>query len=186
MSNSPNQKEDTLFASKPDFHSRRSFLSILWVGLGLAALVEFAWLIFKYLSPHQKRAENPNNEAIVIAGPVDQFSMDSVTAFVRGKFYLCRLIDGGFIAVSRQCTHLGCTVGWDDEKKQFVCPCHSSAFDIRGEVVSLPAPRALDIYPVSIANNIVKVDAGKRARRDGFEAEQLVYPEQKQTRLDKL
>ena len=28
-------------------------------------------------------------------------------------------------------------------EQRFICPCHSSAFDIRGDVVNPPAPRAL-------------------------------------------
>jgi cytochrome b6-f complex iron-sulfur subunit len=179
-------KQDAESESSPDNPSRRSFLNKLWMGMGLAAIAEFAWLVFTYLAPNQKRTADANNEAKVIAGPVNQYPLDTVTAFIRGKFYLCRLQDGGFIAVSRQCTHLGCTIPWDDEKKRFICPCHSSTFDIRGEVINLPAPRALDIYPVSIINNMVQVDTGKRMRRNGFETNQLVYPEQKETKSGKV
>jgi cytochrome b6-f complex iron-sulfur subunit len=107
---------------------------------------------------------------------VDQYALNSVTAFVRDKFYLCRLEDGGFLAVSRKCTHLGCTVPWIDKEKRFVCPCHASAFDIRGEVVSAPAPRALDMYPVTIENNVVKVNTNQPIKRSEFRVEQVVYP----------
>ena len=41
------------------------------------------------------------------------------------------LEDGGFLALHRQCTHLGCTVPWVPARQAFVCPCHASAFDIR-------------------------------------------------------
>ena len=85
----------------------------------------------------------------------------SVTAFVRGRFYLARLADGGFLALSRKCTHLGCTVPWVATENKFVCPCHASAFDITGNVISPPAPRALDIYAVMIENDIVKVDTSR-------------------------
>jgi cytochrome b6-f complex iron-sulfur subunit len=99
-----------------------------------------------------------------------------VTAFPRGNFYLARLEDGGFLAVSRTCTHLGCTVPWVFAEKRFVCPCHASTFDITGNVVNAPAPRAMDLYEVFIENNIVKVDARKRIRRTEFRKEQVVYP----------
>ncbi len=109
-------------------------------------------------------------------GPVEGFKKTSVTAFARGHFYLCRLADGGFLALSRQCTHLGCTVPWDDEKKKFICPCHASAFDITGNVLSAPATRALDLFAVDIENNVVRVDTGRRIKRGGFRPEQVVYP----------
>jgi cytochrome b6-f complex iron-sulfur subunit len=84
--------------------------------------------------------------------------------------------DGGLLALSCKCTHLGCTVPWVEKEKKFLCPCHASAFDITGNVISAPAPRALDIFPVSIENNSVKVDTGKRIKRSGFEPKQVVYP----------
>ena len=77
--------------------------------------------------------------------------------------------------MSRQCTHLGCTVPWDDEQKKFICPCHASAFDITGDVLSAPATRALDLFTVDIENNMVRVDTGKRIKRSQFRPEQVVY-----------
>ena len=155
--------------------SRRSFFSILWIGLGIVALIEFVGVVTVFLLPRKKSVKAGDYATIIDAGPVDKFPKESVTAFIRGKFYLCRLEDGGFLAVSRKCTHLGCTVPWSDKDKKFVCPCHASAFDIKGEVISPPAPRALDVYYLFIENNIVKVDTGKRSKRSGFRADQVVY-----------
>ena len=109
-------------------------------------------------------------------GSVETFALDSVTAFVRGRFYLARLGDGGFLALSRKCTHLGCTVPWVDEEARFVCPCHASAFSIKGDVLAPPAPRALDLFEVAIENGEVLVDTGKRRKRGAFEPSQAVYP----------
>ena len=155
--------------------SRRSFLNKLWLALGSLALIEVVGLVVAYLRPGKPRGTSPA-EAVIEAGTVDRFANNSVTAFVRGKFYLCRLEDGGFMALSRKCTHLGCTVPWIDKEKRFACPCHGSAYDIRGEVISPPAPRPLDIYPVAIENNIVKVDTGKTMKRAELRDAQVVYP----------
>jgi cytochrome b6-f complex iron-sulfur subunit len=65
------------------------------------------------------------------------------------------------------------------KEKKFVCPCHASAFDITGNVISPPAPRALDIYAVNIENDIVKVHTGKPIKRSEFKTEQVTYPKQK-------
>lgn len=159
--------------------SRRSFLNILWIGLGFVALVEFISVVIAYLFPRRKKIKVGDFETIIDVGPAEKFSLDSVTAFVRGKFYLARLKDGGFLALSRKCTHLGCTIPWLSEEKKFICPCHSSEFDIRGEVLSPPASRALDVYRVFIENNIIKVDTGKRIKRSEFQAEHVVYPKKK-------
>jgi len=105
--------------------------------------------------------------------PVERLAPGSVTAFPEGRFYLARLEDGGFLALDRTCTHLGCAVPWVSSQKRFVCPCHASAFDIRGDVLSPPAPRALDLLPVRIENGIVKVETGRPIRRQRFERDQV-------------
>ena len=155
--------------------SRRSFFTLIWIGLGFVAFIEFIGIVTAFILPRKKKAKTGHFGAIIDVGPVEKFPKESVTAFIRGEFYLCRLKDGGFLAVSRQCTHLGCTVPWSDKEKKFVCPCHASAFDITGEVVSPPAPRALDFYHLYIENSIVKVDTGRRVKRSGFHTDQVVY-----------
>jgi len=163
----------------PDGSSRRSFLNKLWFALGFVALAEFIAVAFAYLRPGKPEARRGNTDAVVTAGAVAAFIPDSVTAFVRGRFYLARLADGGFLALSRKCTHLGCTVPWVEKEKRFACPCHASAFDITGNVIRPPAPRALDIYPLIIENDMVKVDASRTIKRSEFKADQVVYPVKK-------
>jgi cytochrome b6-f complex iron-sulfur subunit len=159
--------------------SRRSFLTILWAALGLVALAEFIAVAVAFLRPEKRAARRENTDAVVTAGAVDSFAPDSVTAFVRGRFYLTRLADGGFLALSRKCTHLGCTVPWVAGESKFVCPCHASAFDIGGAVISPPAPRALDIYAVTIENDTVQVDISRLIKRSEFKAEQVTYPKKR-------
>lgn len=152
--------------------TRRGFLGRTWLALGGVALVEYVWLGFEFLKPRQVPAEAL---PIVDAGPLDAFDPGSVTAFPAGKFYLVRLEDGGFLALSRTCTHLGCTVPWVEEEGRFLCPCHASAFDLRGVVANPPAPRPLDTHPVRVENGVVKVDLGRTVRRDGFDRDQVTY-----------
>ena len=159
--------------------TRRSFLNILWIILGGVALAEFVAVAFAFLRPRKSKAGGENADSIISAGAVERFTPNSVTAFVRGKFYLARLEDGGFLALSRTCTHLGCTVPWVEKEMKFACPCHGSAFDITGNVIEAPAPRALDIYPTTIENNMIKVDTRKPIKRSMFRVEQVVYPEKK-------
>ena len=156
--------------------SRRSFLNKLWVGLGLVALAEVVAVVFAFLRSNKSKMREADSGAMVTAGAVTTFEVNSVTAFVRGRFYLARLEDGGFLALSRKCTHLGCTVPWVEKEMKFACPCHGSAFDITGSVVNSPAPRPLDIYPISIENNVVKVDTSKPIKRDQFKVTQVMHP----------
>jgi cytochrome b6-f complex iron-sulfur subunit len=156
--------------------SRRSFLSKLWIGLGLVALAEVVAVVFTFLRSNKSQPRGENSHAMVTAGAVTTFEVNSVTAFVRGRFYLARLEDGGFLALSSKCTHLGCTVPWVEKEMKFACPCHASAFDITGAVINPPATRPLDIYPISIENNVVKVDTTKPIKRDHFKVSQVIHP----------
>ena len=153
-------------------HPRRSFLKWLWTGLGVIAVAEIVWVVTSFLRPRRRAVAA--EAALFVCGPQNEFDAGSVTAFPAGKFYLARLDDGGFLALHRECTHLGCTVPWSADKRRFVCPCHASTFDITGQVLAPPAPRPLDLLPVRIENGIVKVDTRQRLRRSEFRAEQVV------------
>jgi cytochrome b6-f complex iron-sulfur subunit len=153
--------------------SRRRFFRHAWLVLGGLAVLEYVWVVINFLRPRASLAEEGG---IVIAGPVERFEPGTVTAFQRGKFYLTRLEEGGFLAISRECTHLGCTVPWSDEEGRFVCPCHSSEYNEKGEVVSPPAPRPLDLFPVRIENDVVKVDTSEPQKRLKFEDAQVTSP----------
>jgi cytochrome b6-f complex iron-sulfur subunit len=159
--------------------TRRSFLNILWITLGGVALAEFVAVAFAFLRPRKLKTRGDDADSTITAGAVERFAPNSVTAFVRGKFYLARLEDGGFLALSRTCTHLHCSVPWVEKEMKFICPCHGSAFDITGNVIEAPAPRALDIYPMTIENKIIKVDTRKPIKRSTFRVEQVVYHKKK-------
>ena len=46
------------------------------------------------------------------------------------------------------CTHAACAIGWEAGRKHFVCPCHLSAFDLTGRVLTPPATDPLPHIPV--------------------------------------
>lgn len=52
--------------------------------------------------------------------------------------------EGGLHSVSLTCTHLGCTVRWNDAEGSWDCPCHGSRFDPDGAVLNGPAVRPLE------------------------------------------
>jgi len=155
--------------------ARRSLLNSLWLTLSGLALAETTWLVGSFLKPLQSNGSPDQLAKIIDAGPIDRFDRGSVTAFPQGRFYLVCTADGGFLALSRRCTHLGCTVPWDPEKGQFACPCHASVFDIRGDVIQSPAPRALDRFAVYIENKRVKVNTAKPIQRTAFRSDQVAY-----------
>ena len=141
--------------------------------LGGIAVLQVGWITASSLAPARRKKPVTDGPGVKVAGPVERFEPGSVTAFADGKFFLARLDDGGFLALHRKCTHLGCSVPWDSEQQRFACPCHASAFDIRGDVVNAPAPRPLDLFPVVIDNGMVKVDTARLIRRREFDPAQV-------------
>lgn len=156
-------------------NSRRSFLKKIWGALGIIAGLELSLISMSFLIPGKKKKQKYNVSKIKTVGRISDFKLNSVFPFRDGKFYLVRMNDGGFMALSLKCSHLGCAVVWNENRQEFVCPCHSSTFDIKGDVTRSPASRALDMYPVFIEEGMVKVDTSKSTRRIEFDKQQLVY-----------
>ncbi|MBW2328131.1 MAG: ubiquinol-cytochrome c reductase iron-sulfur subunit [Deltaproteobacteria bacterium] len=157
--------------------SRRSFLARIWIGLGVAALLQFlAGAVFFIVSGRKRTDEN--TPQLIASGSIADFAPGSVTLIAKGHLYLTRLDDGGFLAISRKCTHLGCAVPWMAERKQFECPCHSSVFDMTGNVIKAPAPRALDLYSISFERSMVMIDISRAIKRSTFTAQQPAYPQE--------
>ena len=109
-------------------------------------------------------------------GNYDQYPAGSVTPVEAGRFYLARLKDGGFLAIYRRCTHLGCAVPYDPATQEFICPCHGSAFTAEGDVLNPPAPRPLDLFALTInESGEITVDTSSPIERDHTNPTDIVY-----------
>lgn len=58
--------------------------------------------------------------------------------------YILKAADGRPRILSAVCPHLGCSIGWNETRVQFVCPCHNGVFAADGTLVSGPPPRGMD------------------------------------------
>jgi len=59
----------------------------------------------------------------------------------------------GFYCLSTTCTHLGCTPNWLSAEEKFKCPCHGSGFQKTGINFEGPAPRPLERYKITLAED---------------------------------
>lgn len=71
--------------------------------------------------------------------------------------WVVKKADNSIVAFGPQCTHLGCAYHWEMDTKKFVCPCHASYFSIDGQVLTGPAPRALDRYQTKVESNRLQI-----------------------------
>jgi menaquinol-cytochrome c reductase iron-sulfur subunit len=53
------------------------------------------------------------------------------------------------LVVSSICPHLGCTVPWVSEKREFICPCHGAVYAPDGARISGPCLRGMDTLETS-------------------------------------
>jgi Rieske Fe-S protein len=82
----------------------------------------------------------------VPAGTLASLSIGSLRS-VGGEPLAIGRDSGGVYAMTLTCTHAGCEANVSGQ--EIICPCHGSTFDANGNVVSGPAPAALEHFAVS-------------------------------------
>jgi Rieske Fe-S protein len=164
---------DDMLKKKPENSlTRRDFLGIGWAFSLVALFGQAGFGLARFLAP---RTEPGGFGGRVIAGRADEFQPGTVSHVQKGRFYISRLKDGGYLALWQRCTHLGCTVPWREDEGRFHCPCHSSIFTAVGEVVSGPAPRPLDIFPIEVVDGDLVINTGEPIERSKFDPSQVTH-----------
>ncbi|MEO5974490.1 MAG: Rieske 2Fe-2S domain-containing protein [Ilumatobacteraceae bacterium] len=67
-------------------------------------------------------------------------------------------MEAGLVALYQKCPHLGCRVPTCQTSQWFECPCHGSQYNRVGEKKGGPAPRGMDRFGVSLANDVFVID----------------------------
>ena len=150
--------------------SRREFLNVAWAVSLVGLFSQAGSALFNFFKP---RIDANSFGGKVIAGEVNEFQPGTVSHVSKGHFYISCLDDGGLLAMWQKCTHLGCTVPWREAEGHFHCPCHSSIYTPTGEVISGPAPRPLDLFPIEIVDSTVIVDTGHPIPREQYDPSQV-------------
>jgi cytochrome b6-f complex iron-sulfur subunit len=88
------------------------------------------------------------------AGRPEQLQVGVVDERFKEQFGVWLVRDQeGVYALSTTCTHLGCTPNWLAAEQKFKCPCHGSGFYITGINFEGPAPRPLERFSISLAED---------------------------------
>ncbi len=147
--------------------SRRGFLGGLTVALGsLFGLILAVPGAAYVLSPLRKRAREGEYRPLthlkeLEVGVPRSFAIiderqDAWVKYPRepvGSVWLIRQSEGAdppVLALTSECPHLGCPVNLSADGKGFLCPCHTSAFDLTGKPKNQVPPRAMDRLDVEI------------------------------------
>ena len=132
--------------------SRRAFFS--WLSLGWLAFVAatggFFTMMLRFFFP------NVLFEPVQTfrAGYPDDYTVGEVDLRWKVKYGVWMVRnDEGIYALSTTCTHLGCTPKWQHTAKTVNCPCHGSGFRITGIHFEGPAPRPLERFKITLADD---------------------------------
>jgi cytochrome b6-f complex iron-sulfur subunit len=115
--------------------------------MSLTALGSFLYPLFRYFAPPQAETSAQSlaiRKELIPEGNAKEVILGSAPVII------LNVPGRGYRAVSRVCTHLGCLVTYDKEGKRLLCPCHAGEFDLDGNVVSGPPPRALETIPLKV------------------------------------
>ena len=132
--------------------NRKGFIS--WLSVGWLAFAGatggFATAMIRFLFPNVL-FEPPQSFKI---GFPDEFTVAQVDIRFQNKHAVWIVRDEKSIyALSTVCTHLGCTPNWQPSAKKFKCPCHGSGFRMTGIHFEGPAPRPLERFKISLADD---------------------------------
>jgi cytochrome b6-f complex iron-sulfur subunit len=155
--------------------SRRDFLGTLgWGGfaafsiLGLLCFIRSAFPRVLFLPPSKFKAGFPGDYPL---GEVsNKYLRDYRTWVIHTKI--------GFYAIFAKCTHLGCTPRWLKSEQKFKCPCHGSGYYISGLNFEGPAPRPMDRFKISLADDgQIEVDKSVMYRMEPGVDPNVQHPE---------
>jgi thiosulfate dehydrogenase [quinone] large subunit len=117
----------------------------------------------KHQHPTRQPTQHPQNPPGTAIASTSALSVGQAGQFTDPKSgapaWLVHLSSTRFAAFSAVCTHAGCTVSFDGNAMEFVCPCHGGTYDAKtGAVTGGPPPSPLAAIPVQVINGKVRVD----------------------------
>lgn len=154
-----------------DSHSvgRRGFVNVVVAGLGtimgaIVGLPAIGYLITPALRVEKK-------EAWIPLGSLEQYPVGVPTLFnftrttVNGwektvnsyGVYVVRATESQFKVYSNMCTHLSCRVTWQEDVREYVCPCHDGRFAENGEVLAGPPPEPLHEFETKLEDGNLSI-----------------------------
>ena len=119
-------------AEKETHEGRRHFLKGGLISAAALLLAPLAYGFFDFFAYVRKDPRAPN---VVDKSRLGSGRLEIVCG---GKPAVLFSENGQPVALSLECTHLGCIVKWNDALRRYECPCHGGTFDESGEVLSDP------------------------------------------------
>lgn len=128
---------------------RRAFLdTVLAVGF-VSTAAAIIYPVSRFLVP--PAAGEPATTSVVAAKAAAlKANSGLIFQFGNRPGIAVRTAEGEVRAFNAVCTHLECTVQYRQDISQIWCACHNGLYDLGGNVVSGPPPRALEKFVVNL------------------------------------
>ncbi len=133
----------------PKSVTKREFLNYVWGASMALFLAQFGGLSFFFALPRPRAGEFGGKITVSVDQYAEAAGNKAPIANNQGKFWIVNT-EAGINALYKVCTHLGCIYPWSDAAGIFACPCHGSQFQLTGDYIAGPAPRALDRFAFEI------------------------------------
>lgn len=140
--------------------NRRDFLS--WAGVGgLATFLPIAIAACSPSGSNDTADATDEPQSIDVGSLSDLDSKGSLLIESPQKVIVVRdpADATAVLALTANCNHRDCTVEWQADSSEFLCPCHQSRFALDGSIQEGPATEALRPLTVTVENDQIKVMA---------------------------
>lgn len=128
---------------------RRDLIRWLLGGGFMASIASFLYPAVRFMNPPAVPEASVNE---VAAGKTQDLKPNTgkIIKFGSRPALLVRVSETEWRAFSAVCTHLNCTVQYQENTHQIWCACHNGTYDLNGKVVSGPPPAPLEQYAVRV------------------------------------
>lgn len=135
---------------------RRNFINYFFGGSLVGMIITFLYPVIRYIIPPRQSQVRIGQ---VEAAKVGELAPNSSKIFKFGNSpgILINTKEGELVAFTAVCTHLTCTVLYEEDTETILCPCHNGRFDLVGNVISGPPPAPLEAYEVEVSGEDIIV-----------------------------
>jgi len=139
---------------------RRLFVRTTLGAAGLAYAGALGYPVYRYLAAPVEQAEREAAVTEAVLKDAQKLPPGTALMFKFGArpAMLIHHRDGAWTAFDAVCTHLGCTVRFEPERRRIHCACHGGVYDPKtGANLAGPPPRPLRAYRVKVEEEAVVV-----------------------------
>jgi cytochrome b6-f complex iron-sulfur subunit len=153
-----NYKQLTTDILEVGINTRRRFMNAVLGLFGVISAIGVIYPVSMFLWPQRRKTRGAAVQSIKIPLSDVPIGEAKFIRFLNKATVIIHLNEQEIVALSAVCTHLGCVVKWNDDKKELSCPCHGGRFDTRGSVLGGPPPAPLPSFTTHVEDTYIVIE----------------------------